>query len=78
MKYIDESLSYSNLKLLNAWIDRRLSGAVFPDIRDEKAKVWWSALMRQREHAKCRWLNNFGSTQRSRTSSRRTPHWGCR
>lgn len=52
MKYIDESLSYSNLKLLNAWIDRRLSGQAFLDIRDEKAKEWWDSLIRHREYAK--------------------------
>ena len=52
MKYIDEGLSYSNLKLLNAWIDRRLSGQAFLDIRDEKAKEWWDSLIRHREYAK--------------------------
>jgi hypothetical protein len=52
MKYIDVGLSAANLMLLNAWIERRLSGQAFLDIRDEKARQWWDSLIRYRGHAK--------------------------
>lgn len=49
MKYIDVGLSATNLTLLDAWIERRLSGAHFPDARDPEARAWWDSLMRERQ-----------------------------
>jgi hypothetical protein len=45
MKYIDTELSQTNRALLDAWIGRRMSGAVFQDARGNKERTWWE--MRQ-------------------------------
>jgi hypothetical protein len=48
MKYIDVGLSAINRALLDAWIDRRMSGRVYPDARTEKDRCWWNMLQIRR------------------------------